>query len=582
MGRNDHRVTDTYVFPVAGGSRTVPRVLDFAKSRPGVPKHPPGFLPESRSSALRYRIVRDKLVPVDPAFLAFHLEIGSGGEVVGMTKTLAEFLASCSVVRQSGRLAIGGNPNVGFRKVKRVSECVNNIHSFFLGQKCSFRGCDQPRGPGSFCGLHLDGALHDKLTAKEAVAYRSSNPLVCPLRILAEIKTVLGPFPALWRDIGAWLGTEPVDPGRSRYFVANWALDTMAMLSLERHPVDRLAALAYLGPPKTQRSDTFVNISMTVDHIRSIQYENRALAETVAIHLARFGVLTIPINDNRSSMIRDRGTIPYVHMPVMEKIQGRPPYTTGGLVCGTIVPVGAESALASCCFSATMLLVMAQIFGTAGQFSFSVVHGPVPESAIDIFDAAAPNDVGSHYRRRSGAARAARTLYIVNPAALSAASMAAIIFDLQYKHVCFHGPRIGASGIRIPVFGTSLDPIGGFIYAVLLEEARDRGTLRDCPGTDPGHACTPAPAGVTPFLDVFVADCTEVRCDSDCPHCTEEAWWHRDRLLAETSFGGTAEKFYPMCMKSGTDIFKPHEITAGIDVWRTLCDLTLTVDLECE
>jgi len=569
--------TTTFCFPVQGMAKTVPSIADFTRSQPGRPsKQPPGR-PRDRSAAIRVRPGPGATWhAVDPAFLLLHLELRDGGEVAAVSEALVSFVVQCCIDRPGRRLRVSGPPTPATRAVKRVSELSLNLRHFFTATRCAVRECGVPVVAGNFCPQHPDAQFHNgqKLSAA-ATAHRGT--MASPSGVAAEFRAIETGFAAWWSAMAEWLSGGPAGNRDDvcRFFV-NWALDAMPMLAATTEAsVDRLALLAYTAPPRVQKVQTFLNLATTAQCFRELRARSPAAARTAAGAVAAHGIWAVPLGDRTSALFRDRGIVPFLAMPVLPGLLRRGPTGIAGLVCSTILPpVSADQPAAAAIFSATAAVVMAHLLGYAGDFSFSVLHGPPPDPPGPLLDAAAPLSVRAHLVT-SGEARSRAVLTVINPAALSPVVLAEIIFTLRYMHVRFCGPRLGARGIRLPTFPAApeLDPAVGFLWGVIQTEAASRNLVSAPPAADVGLLFA-APGTPGAFLDAFVRPSTPVRCAEGCDRCTAASGWHRDRLLVEMAFGDAIDTTMPPCARLGVDTTTDAEFDRALSFYRCLCDLT--------
>jgi hypothetical protein len=571
-----------YCFPLSGPPRTLPAVVDFARAQPGRPSRPPTGTPEHRSAALRVKEGRDgEWIPVDPAFLILHLEVWHGGVVRNLSRTLWSFLCRCCIDRPGRRIQVAGPPEPPTRVIKRTSELSIDAKTYFSASRCAVRGCGRGVVSGSFCDEHIDARFHNAISARDAVVPEKGS-LAPPRRLAAEVRLIVSPkgFSGWWTALGQWVSSAPpLTPDHARAFFVNWAVDVMPLIAMGDQSSDRLSLIARLAPPSRQKTQTFLNIAMCTAYIRAVRASAPVLARSVADSLATMAVHLTPISDRMASRLCDRGIAPFISMPAFPAISRRGPTSVSGLLATTVLPqMSSEVPPMAVVFSASALLVMAQIFGTAGDFSFSVVHAPPSQTNAPLVDAAQPLDL-SKLLVVPASTRADQILTVANPAALSFTVMSEIIFTLRYKHVRFLGPRIGRAGIRLPTFsgrGGALDPTAGFVWRVILEEAASRGFVKTPPATDAGLVFETR-RGVQRFLDVFTHEEIPVRCTAGCSRCSDHTSWHRDRLLTEAAFGAEAsEQFVPDCARDGVDLFLPGTAEAAIAAWRNLTDITVS------
>jgi hypothetical protein len=383
---------------------------------------------------------------------------------------------------------------------------------------------------------------------------------------------VFGPFGGFWLSVCAWLGGPAVSEGRARAYVVNHASDLVPRLSLGTHSADRLAAIVYCTHPVANGSQAFFNACLSVLYVRTLRERFSMLSRRVAHSLSEFYLAATPDADAGAAATRDQGVVTHLKMPVLPTVEGFVGDTIG-LLGATQVP-DAEERPVTAVFNMGALRVMARIFGSVGTFSFTVLAGSLELPAgAHVLDAAAPLNL-SKFSALTGADRADRVVYVVSPAALSTTVLWAIMARLAFGHVYFCGPVVGAAGISLPTFEDgAADPVVGFYWACLIDEARVRGTFR-CSGTgDPLWRHPPDSSG---FLGTFVVPSTPVRCESGCRACTPTSHWHIDRLLAEAAYGTAAAEVLPRCARAGIDRFSAEAVDQHIQVWRTLCDLTLT------
>lgn len=569
---------DTVVAPLSGAPCVVPSVLDFTRSRPAVPKGPgagPLPVPPHRSAVLRYRpALSGKMSPVDPTYLAFHLDFGEGGRVVRISEALLGFVARvCAAAAGSGgtRTVVGGSPAVCTRAVSRGTELNLEPRSIFGGAPCQVRGCGAARAAGVFCAAHYDSTFSGGLTRRDIRARSKTSILITPA-VRAEMNLVFGPFDGFWLSVCAWLGGPAVSKGRARAYVVNHAVDQVPRLSLGTHSADRLAAIVYCTHPVAGGSQAFFNACLAVLYVRTLRERFGMLARRVAHSLSEFYLAVTPDTESGAAATRDQGIVTYLKMPVLPTVEEFVGHTIG-LLGATQIP-DAEERPVTAVFNMGVLRVMARIFGSVGTFSFSVLAGSLELPAgAHVLDAAEPLDI-SKFSALTGADRADRVLYVVSPAALSTTVLWAIMTRLAFKHVYFCGPVLGAAGIALPTFEDgAADPVVGFYWACLVDEARVRGLIR-CLGTgDPLWRHPPESGG---FLGTFVIPSTPVRCESGCRTCTATSHWHTDRLLTEAAYGDEVSEVLPRCARAGIDRFQAEAVEQHIHVWRTLCDLTLT------
>lgn len=580
-----HLGRDTVVASLSGGVCVVPSVLDFTRSRPAVPKSTGGAggpggpgrveVPPHRSAVLRYRPTPSgKMNPVDPTYLAFHLEFGDGGRVVRVSAALVGFVSRvCAAAAGSGgaRTAVGGSPAVCTRAVSRATELNLEPRSVFGGAPCQVRGCGAARVAGVFCAAHYDSTFSGGLTRRDIRSRSKTSILVTPAT-KAEMNLIFGAFDGFWLSVCAWLGGPAVSASRARAYVVNHGSDVIPRLALGTHSADRLAAIVYCTHPVATGSQAFFNASLAVMYVRTLRERFGMVAKRAAHSLSEFQLVVTPEPDSGAALTRDQGIVTYLKMPVLPAVEGFVGHTIG-LLGATQVP-DADERPVTAVFNMGALRVMARIFGSVGDFSFSVLAGSLELPAdAHVIDAAEPLDL-SRFSALTGADRADRVLYVLSPAALSTTVLWAIMARLAFKHVYFCGPIVGTGGIALPTFEDgAVDPVVGFYWACLVDEARVRGMFR-CSGT--GDPLWRSPENSGGFLGTFVTPSTPVRCASGCRTCTPTSHWHTDRLLAEAAYGTASADILPRCLVAGIDRFPAGAVENHIQVWRTLCDLTLT------
>ena len=568
----------TFCFPVKGGPRLVPTISDFTRSQPGRPSSAPAGAPAHRGAPLRVRQAKGgDWVPVDPAFLLLHIEIGDGGAVVQLSQALAAFILQCCTDRPGKRLRVAGPPAPATRAVRRVSEVSVELRCFFTTGRCAVSGCGTPAEVGNFCPAHLDARFHNGLRLREA-AVPPRGSLAAPARVAAEVAAIGHGFPGWWSAMAAWLvpgGAHSAADAR-RFFV-NWALDALPAIAVgTAASPDRLALLAYAAPRKVQKVQTFLNAATTVQFLRGIQTRAPAAARDAAAALSQFGVYGLGLEDRAGALFRDRGLVPFLSMPVLPALLRRGWTGLAGLVCATILPaVSSDQPDAVAVFSGTMALVMAHLLGFTGEFSFSVLHGPPPDPPGPVLDAADPVSLRTHLAS-SGEARARSVLTVVNPAAMSPTVLAEIIFTLGYMHVRFCGPRLGRRGVRLPTFvaGGELEPAAGFLWGVIQAEAASRKLVTAPPAADAGGVFADADAPGN-FLAAFVRETTPVRCSEGCARCSATSGWHRDRLLMEFAFRDSPTARVPECAVLGVDTATNAEFSRALLFFRSICDASV-------
>lgn len=570
-----------------GAVLSVTAVIDFTQSYPAPvsssePRRPP---PPHRSAVLRWNhrpaISASAYAPVDPVYLAFHVEFGEAGRALRVSSALVAFLCRCSAgsLGRRGRLRVGGCPAVTTRSVCRGSQLNFDPRVIFWQSvdRCAVRGCAGTRIGGVFCADHFDSTFATGLTRKD-IRRQSRASVMLSGGVRSELNIIFGDFDGFWCQIGAWIGrgTPAFGPGQVRALVVNHAVDYAPQLALTDLSPDRIAALvAYCTSPTYQGSQTFHNICLATHYLRELRDRRQALANRVGRALSRFRLFWAPLEDSAADFVLDNGIIPQPRMPVLPIIErfagsGRP----DGILCGTVVP-GANDTPTAVVFSAAAVRILARVFGRIGDFSFTVVGGslpPIPAGAA-VLDAAAPLDLDA-FRHLSSADRAKADLYVLSPAAVSTTVFDAILFQLRFRHVYFYGPAVGARGIALPTFEKpELDPMVGFYFACVCDEARERGTFRTHAGGDPlwrpGGPETPG------FVDTFVGPSTPVRCTQKCPACSATSVYHTDALAAEACFGQAASELLPKCAREALEPYGAEVTQEAIDLWRTIVDPVL-------
>lgn len=571
-----------------GAVLAVTAVIDFTQSYPAPidpaePRRPP---PPHRSAVLRWNhrpaISASAYAPVDPVYLSYHIELGEAGRVARVSSALVAFLCRCSAgnLGRRGRLRVGGCPAVATRSVCRGSQ-LNFDPRLLLSQnvdRCTVRGCGGTRVGGVFCADHFDSTFATGLTQKE-IRRQSRASVMLSSGVRSELNIIFGDFDGFWSQIGAWIGcgTPALGPGAVRALVVNHAVDYVPQLALTNLSPDRIAALvAYCTSPTYQGSQTFYNVYLTTHYLRELRDRRQALANRVGRALSRFRLFWAPLDDSAADFVLDHGIICQPRMPVLPTIErfadsGR----LDGIVCGTVVP-GTNDTPTAVVFSAAAVRILARVFGRIGDFSFTVVAGslpPIPAGAA-VLDAAVPLNLDA-FQHLSGADRAAADLHVVSPAALSTTVLDAILFRLRFRHVYFYGPGAGTRGIALPTFEKpELDPMVGFYFACICDEARERGTFRTHAGGDP--LWRPGGPGTPGFVEAFVGPSTPARCTHQkCPACSATSVYHTDALAAEACFGESAAELLPKCAREALEPFGAEATQEAIGLWRTIVDPVL-------
>jgi len=558
------------VFPLGGRGCTVPSVLDFTRSRPGLAKKLPAAAPTTTGAALRFRATASGrgYVAVDPVQLVQHLLFGEAGRVCRVSEALVHFVGRCCAVSGGsgrGRLRVGGDPAVTTRAVCRGTELNVEPRAFFHAKRCHARGCTAPVVAGVLCAAHYDSTFSGGLTSRQA---RQLPEVRCSGRVAAELDLVFGDYAAFWESVAEWLWSVPQTADRARLYCVNHAVDALPLIAMGSASADRVAALVHCAHPCAQGTQSFYNAHLLVAFIRTIRASLPVLAGNAARGLSATHLYGLPWGAPGARLLCDRGLIPYCKMPVLPAIESFVG-NRAALFCSTVVPDLGEEPVAVV-FSVVALCALSRIFGSLGEFSFTVLTGTleVPDGAL-VLDAAEPLDLAP-FMQISGLDRASRVLYVLTPAALSPTVLHAIVFRLGFKHVYFCGPRFGAGGLRLPVFksGTG-DPTVGFLWRCILDEAASRGQVRASGTGDPlwRH-------GGRGFLDTFVTPVVPGRCAAGCAACTPTSSWHVDRLVAEAAFGEAARGLLPPCATAGTELLDAAEAERAVRLWRTLCDLT--------
>ncbi len=580
--------TGVFSRSAAGAVLKVPSVLDFTQSKPSVVCPTPTAVPGTASAVLRYRVRErrtdgtkcSEFIPVDPLYLAFHLEFSDSGCVIRVSSMLVAFLCRVAAANlgRGGRLSVGGCPALETRSVTRGTQLNFEPRVIFSAgpdAKCQVRGCRGKRVAGVFCADHYDSTFsHGMMRRQIQTSSRASVMLSHGVR--SELNVLFSGFDSFWIQVGTWLsaGSHALSADRVRTLVVNHASDHVQKLATTTLSPDRIGGLMFVTHRLSQGSQCFYNALMAVRYTRTQQERTGVLASRVAASIGRFRMHAAPVSDPTSRLFTDAGIVTFKRMPVLPVVEAWVGRADGGLLAATVIP-GPDEAPTAVVFSVFSLRILSRIFARIGDFSFAVRTGsmrPLPRDAI-VLDAAAPLNLRP-YMRLSGIERAERDLHVVNPAALSSTVLGAIIFYLRFRHVVFHGPRLGEYGIAYPVFeNIGLDPWVGFYWSCILDESAVRGTLRQDTGGDPlwrheGRG----------FLDIFVDRKTPVRCtNAKCPHCGPTTSWHLDHLMAEACFGSDGIASLPPCALRGLCPFQTGETKAAIEFWRTLCEPTLEV-----
>ena len=558
------------VFPLSGGACTVPAVLDFTRSRPGAAKTGPAAVPTQTGAALRFRATASgrSYVPVDPALLVLHLSFGEAGRICLMSEALSLFIGRCCAVSGAGgrkRLAVGGDPAVTTRAVCRGTEFNVEPRAFFHAKRCHVRGCTAPVVAGTLCAAHYDSTFSGGLTKRQAAQLPAVR---CNGGVAAELDLVFGDYAALWESLAEWLWSAPQTAERARLYFVNHAVDALPLIAMGTASADRVAALVHCAHPTAQGTQAFYNAHLLVAFIRTIRTSLPVLAGNTARSLATMHLYGLPWGAPGAQLLCDRGLVPFCKMPVLPKLEAFVG-NRAALFCSTVVPDLGEEPVAVV-FNVVALSALSRIFGSLGEFSFTVLTGTleVPDGAL-VLDAAEPLDLAP-FMKYSGLDRANKVLYVLTPAALSPTVLHAIVFRLGFKHVYFCGPRFGAGGIRLPVFASGTgDPTVGWLWLCILDEAASRGQIRSSGTGDPLWR-----RGGRGFLDTFVTAKVPGRCAAGCAACTPTSSWHVDQLVAEAAFGEAAPALLPPCARTGTELFDMAEAVRAVRLWRTLCDLT--------
>ena len=501
--------------------------------------------------------------------------------MIRISSALMAFLCRVSAagMGRGGRLSVGGCPTVTSRSISRGTQLNLEPRVLFSSNpdiRCQVRGCDAPRVAGCFCAAHYDSTFAHGMLRRH-IQRDSRASIMLSRGVRSEVGVVFSEFDAFWFQIGQWLGggAGPLGAGQVRALVVNHASDYIQTLAATDLSADRIAALMYATHRLSQGSQSFYNALLAVNYTRTQQERTAVLAARVARDLSRFRLFAVPAAEAAAKIACDVGIVTFRRMPVLPVVEGWVGRTDGGLLAATVVP-GPDDVPTAVVFSVGALRVLSRVFGTVGDFSFTVRTGsllPLPDGAI-VLDAAAPLDL-ARFMRYSGLERAELDLHVLNPAALSTTVLAAIIFHLRFRHVVFCGPRLGEYGIALPVFeNISRDPMVGFLWHCILNEASARGTLRVDTGGDPlwRH-------GGVGFLDMFVGEKTPVRCnDARCQQCTASSVWHTDHLMSEACFGQGSISALPGCTLRGVRPFQPDAVKAAVELWRTLCEPGLEVD----
>ena len=578
------------VFAVSanGSVLRVPGVLDFTQCKPSVVRPKPAA-PEHRSAVLRYRhrpraggSSEAAYTPVDPVYLVYHLEFAEAGRVIRVSSALVGFLCrvAAASMGRGGRLLVGGCPAATSRSISRGTQLKLEPRVVFSSNpdiRCQVRGCGAARVAGCFCAAHYDSTFAHGMLRRH-IQRDSRASIMLSKGVRSELNIVFSEFDGFWRQVGQWLGGGggALSGCRVRTLVVNHASDHVQTLATTDLSADRIAALAaYATHRLSQGSQSFYNALLAITYTRTQQERTAVLAARVARDLSRFRLSAAPAAEASGKLVCDAGIVTFRRMPVLPAVDGWVGRTDGGLLAATVIP-GPDEVPTAVVFSVSALRVLSRVFGTVGEFSFTVRTGsmaPLPDDAI-VLDAAAPLDL-TRFMRHSGLERAELDLHVLTPAALSTTVLAAIIFHLRFRHVVFCGPRLGEHGIALPVFeAAERDPMVGFLWRCILDEAAARGTLRVDTGGDPlwRH-------GGVGFLDTFVAEKTPVRCTNvRCQHCTAESTWHTDHLLAEACFGQKGITMLPVCTLKGLQPFDPDRTRDAVELWRTLCEPELEVE----
>ena len=374
------------VFPLSGGACTVPAVLDFTRSRPGAAKTGPAAVPTKTGAALRFRATASgrSYVPVDPALLVLHLSFGEAGRICLVSEALALFIGRCCAVSGAGgrkRLAVGGDPAVTTRAVCRGTELNAEPRAFFHAKQCHVRGCTAPVVAGTCAPptttLRCQGALS---SGKRCSCRRCGARGRCR-RARPGVWRLRGPLGVACRV--ALVGA--ADGRAARLYFVNHAVDALPLIAMGTASADWWRRWCTAPTPRRREHRRFTMRTC------SSRLSGRSGPRCRCWPATRRAVWRRCTSTGCRGRVRCAAAVRPRPCPVLQDAgaaQARGVCWTPGALCSTVVPDLGEEPVAVV-FNVVALCALSRIFGSLGEFSFTVLTGTleVPDGAL-VLDAA--------------------------------------------------------------------------------------------------------------------------------------------------------------------------------------------------